>query len=363
MIAQALIIASATLAAFQYQCDCPPIDIPSPAFNVRFDVDGCTGAIVRGTADVFNGEGFGLFQVVFNDNNIDPTQPQRTAVTYVTKPPNCLHIQPTPHGRMIYAPPIRVPLVLPTGEVIPEAIEMSRKIHIPNAATPQNPDIPGAKDFIRYYDRVKNLTSMPVTVDVAFVGRLAPVGSDAVPPIIRRGPGWVFIGDGPQYGRPFVGLVYYRGLDARADKVVHFEYPDREGLLSVVYKNVELPPNKPVAFLNFLVQTWEPMAATASESQRSLSTSDVTMQSMDNVVKDPDLSDLPPDDGKTLWNWFLDTDVNVDGYVNVLDLIIVRNDLGKTPESAGNPRSDVNADLRINVIDLILVRNDLGWPF
>ncbi|HUU70366.1 MAG TPA: dockerin type I domain-containing protein [Planctomycetota bacterium] len=361
MIAQALIIASATLAAFQYQCDCPPIDIPSPQFDVAFDVGGCTGAIVRGTGQVFNGEGFGLFQVVFNDNAIDHSQ--RTAVTYVTKYPNCLEVQPTPHGRMIFAPPIRIPLVLPTGEVIPEAIEMSRKIYAPDAATAQTPDLTGAKDFIRYYDRVVNLTTMPITVDVAFVGRLAPAANDAVPPIIRRGPGWVFIGDGPQYGRPFVGLVYYRGLDARTDRAVDFEYPDPEGRLSVVYKKVDLPPHKPVAFLNFLVQTWKPMAATASGSQPSLSTSDVTTQSMDDVVKDPDLSDIPPGDGEILWNWFLDTDVNVDGYVNVLDLIIVRNDLGKTPGSAGNPRSDVNADLRINVIDLILVRNDLGWPY
>ena len=52
-------------------------------------------------------------------------------------------------------------------------------------------------------------------------------------------------------------------------------------------------------------------------------------------------------------------DVNNDRVVNILDLIAVRNDLGK-PASGGAEKSDVNKDGKINIVDLIYVRNHLG---
>jgi len=51
-------------------------------------------------------------------------------------------------------------------------------------------------------------------------------------------------------------------------------------------------------------------------------------------------------------------DVNVDGLVNILDLILIARDFGKT---AGlKPRTDINGDGLINIIDLILVAQHMG---
>jgi len=50
-------------------------------------------------------------------------------------------------------------------------------------------------------------------------------------------------------------------------------------------------------------------------------------------------------------------DVNLDGRVNMLDLIYVRNRLGRNPYSSDYWRADVNADGNINLLDLLLVRN------
>ena len=47
-------------------------------------------------------------------------------------------------------------------------------------------------------------------------------------------------------------------------------------------------------------------------------------------------------------------DVNKDGTVNILDLIIVANNLG-VPVGEANPRADVNGDGVINVLDLTFV--------
>jgi len=54
------------------------------------------------------------------------------------------------------------------------------------------------------------------------------------------------------------------------------------------------------------------------------------------------------------------SDVNYDCKINVLDLIFVRNRLGKPVTNPDIARADVNNDGRINVLDLICVRNDLG---
>jgi len=54
-------------------------------------------------------------------------------------------------------------------------------------------------------------------------------------------------------------------------------------------------------------------------------------------------------------------DVNYDGRVNVLDLILVRNSMGRDPASSIQARkADVNADGAVNVEDLLLVRTRLG---
>ena len=51
-------------------------------------------------------------------------------------------------------------------------------------------------------------------------------------------------------------------------------------------------------------------------------------------------------------------DVNRDGEVNILDLILVAQDIGKT--SGTNPRTDVNDDRTHNIQDLVLVASHLG---
>ncbi len=54
-------------------------------------------------------------------------------------------------------------------------------------------------------------------------------------------------------------------------------------------------------------------------------------------------------------------DINADGKVNVLDLIIVAMALGATPSSPKwNPNADLNNDNIINVLDLILIASQLG---
>ena len=53
-------------------------------------------------------------------------------------------------------------------------------------------------------------------------------------------------------------------------------------------------------------------------------------------------------------------DVNQDGITNVLDLILVGQDLGKTNATATNARTDVNGDGKRDIKDLILVANHAG---
>ena len=47
-------------------------------------------------------------------------------------------------------------------------------------------------------------------------------------------------------------------------------------------------------------------------------------------------------------------DVNKDGMINILDLIIVANNLG-APIDEAHPRADVNGDGVINILDLTFV--------
>ena len=52
------------------------------------------------------------------------------------------------------------------------------------------------------------------------------------------------------------------------------------------------------------------------------------------------------------------SDVNQDGVVNILDLVLVGQNLGQKPPS--DPRADINNDGQVNVLDLVLVAERLG---
>ena len=53
-------------------------------------------------------------------------------------------------------------------------------------------------------------------------------------------------------------------------------------------------------------------------------------------------------------------DVNADGVIDILDLVLVAADLGETPTPDQTPNSDVNSDGEINILDLVLVASHLG---
>jgi probable HAF family extracellular repeat protein len=61
-----------------------------------------------------------------------------------------------------------------------------------------------------------------------------------------------------------------------------------------------------------------------------------------------------------LWEIRPTADVNGDYCVNVIDLLQVRNMMGKTGSGILPPEADVNGDGMCNVIDLLLVRNGMG---
>ena len=83
------------------------------------------------------------------------------------------------------------------------------------------------------------------------------------------------------------------------------------------------------------------------------------------------LLELVTDSGKTVscdWAHWADLlitadgvepngDVNQDGTVNILDLVLVAQHLGQKPPS--NPSADVNNDGQVNVLDLVLVAEQL----
>ena len=58
---------------------------------------------------------------------------------------------------------------------------------------------------------------------------------------------------------------------------------------------------------------------------------------------------------------YLPGDMNYDGKVNILDLIFIRNNLGRDPAaSPAARRADVNNDSRVDILDLLAARNGLG---
>ena len=58
--------------------------------------------------------------------------------------------------------------------------------------------------------------------------------------------------------------------------------------------------------------------------------------------------------------WIIPGDVDGNGRVDVLDLLIIRSLLGQDADTGENWRADMNEDGRINVLDLIFARNKVG---
>ena len=53
-------------------------------------------------------------------------------------------------------------------------------------------------------------------------------------------------------------------------------------------------------------------------------------------------------------------DVNADGMINILDLVLIASHFGETPTADQTPNPDVNGDGNVNILDLVLVASHLG---
>ncbi len=53
-------------------------------------------------------------------------------------------------------------------------------------------------------------------------------------------------------------------------------------------------------------------------------------------------------------------DVNADGMINILDLVLIASHFGETPTEDQTPNPDVNGDGNVNILDLVLVASHLG---
>jgi len=333
MLAQALILATAALSTLQADVSFPnpwQIDLLTHD-GLVFDISAPFGTIGIGSGNAFFG--FGYLQV--NGRIYGSFEP----LQLVTHPDG---------GRTVI-----------TGRMpTPEGLVVSRKICVPWR--------PG-KNHARFLDIIENPTNSAKDVVVQFYG-FSGLGSLAQ--MVIRSDEYVIISGDPHSSdssRAF-GVLFQRGLGFRSDRLADLIFYD-SGLFSRAYLYVKVKPHERVSFVHFVVQGM-PQAVTphAGRTERGTAavddtTSDDVLRQLLELSETPDLSNLTPDEERSMWNFFIDTDVNMDGYVNVLDMIIVRNDLGKPPESARNPRCDVNHDIRINVLDMICVRNDLGWPF
>ena len=54
------------------------------------------------------------------------------------------------------------------------------------------------------------------------------------------------------------------------------------------------------------------------------------------------------------------SDVNADGFVNILDLTFIASHFGKTPAEDAVPNPDINRDKVVNILDLVLAANAFG---
>ena len=55
-----------------------------------------------------------------------------------------------------------------------------------------------------------------------------------------------------------------------------------------------------------------------------------------------------------------DGDLNVDGVVNILDLVIIASHFGERIDATQMPSPDVNGDGTVNILDLVYVANLIG---
>lgn len=56
----------------------------------------------------------------------------------------------------------------------------------------------------------------------------------------------------------------------------------------------------------------------------------------------------------------LASDVNADGFVNILDLTFIASHFGETPSEDQAPNPDINRDNTVNILDLVLAASYLG---
>jgi len=68
--------------------------------------------------------------------------------------------------------------------------------------------------------------------------------------------------------------------------------------------------------------------------------------------------------GNTSWKWFpnpidgtVQLDLNGDGDLNILDLVLVASDFGQSGEQS---KTDINADGTVNILDLVIIADNLG---
>ena len=54
------------------------------------------------------------------------------------------------------------------------------------------------------------------------------------------------------------------------------------------------------------------------------------------------------------------SDVNADGFVNILDLTLIASHFGATPPEDQVPNPDINRDGKVNILDLVLAANYFG---
>ena len=54
------------------------------------------------------------------------------------------------------------------------------------------------------------------------------------------------------------------------------------------------------------------------------------------------------------------SDVNIDGFVNILDLTFIASHLGEVPTEDQVPNPDINRDGIVNILDLVLAASYLG---
>ena len=54
------------------------------------------------------------------------------------------------------------------------------------------------------------------------------------------------------------------------------------------------------------------------------------------------------------------SDVNSDGFVNILDLTFIASHFGEIPTAEQFPNPDINRDGSVNILDLVLTANYLG---